>query len=209
MKKNMKKRITDTAVSLFNEKGSHSITTNHIIDKLKISPGTFYYHYRNKEQIIRDIFNLITEEFSSVISGFYEIESFSDIEENLRNLFRLYYKYRFFYTEISILLDRDRELQKIYFENFISKKEILMLLFKNMEGKGFLKKGFTSSDEYRYISEVLWIISDFRTSFLKSDNREITDESVSEGYLNYLMILKPYMTETAENEFGNLISRDR
>ena len=209
MKKKMKERITETAVILFNKNGSHRITTNHIIDELKISPGTFYYHYRNKEEIIRDIFTLITEEFASVMAGFASAGDFRDISENLKKMFSLYFEYSFFYTEISMLIDRDSELKKIYFENYKLKNNQIFLLFKSMEEKGFLKKGFTESDDFRYVSDILWILSDFRTSFLKTTGRKITKKEASEGFINYLMILKPYMSENTEKEFKIFLSKVR
>ena len=209
MKKNMKQRITETAVILFNKKGSHCITTNHIIDELKISPGTFYYHYRNKEEIIRDIFSLITEEFSSVMADFSAAGDFSGIAENLKKMFSLYFKYSFFYTEISMLIDRDSVLEKIYIENYKLKNAQITYLFKSMEEKGFFKKGFTESDDFRYVSDILWILSDFRTSFLKSTGSRITKKEASEGFIYYLMILKPYMSENTEKEFNNFLSSVR
>lgn len=203
MAKNMKKRITETAVILFNKNGSHSITTNHIIHELKISPGTFYYHYRNKEEIIRDIFSDIKDEFTDIINQFEENKDFENIIINLKDMFSLYYKYRFFYTEITILLDRDSELKKIYIENFNLKKEKVKMLFEAMEKTGFLIPGFTGSDDYKYISDILWIISDYRTSFIKTVNN-INEQAVSDGYISYLMILKPYMTDRAKIIFDKL-----
>ena len=65
MKKNppdTKTRILKTAIQLFNEKGSQQITTNHIAQEMGISPGNLYYHYQNKEEIIREIFTLMASD---------------------------------------------------------------------------------------------------------------------------------------------------
>ena len=49
-------RILDTALRLFNQSGTAAVSTNHIAAALGMSPGNLYYHFRNKEAIIRDLF---------------------------------------------------------------------------------------------------------------------------------------------------------
>ncbi|MGL5986966.1 MAG: TetR/AcrR family transcriptional regulator, partial [Burkholderiales bacterium] len=49
-------RIIQASLELFNEHGERAITTNHIAAHLGISPGNLYYHFRNKEEIIYQIF---------------------------------------------------------------------------------------------------------------------------------------------------------
>ena len=51
-----KQRILDTALSMFNEHGERSVTTNHIAARLEISPGNLYYHFKNKQAIIFELF---------------------------------------------------------------------------------------------------------------------------------------------------------
>ena len=51
--KNRRGDILKAALSLFNERGSAAVSTNHIATELGISAGNLYWHFRYKEAIIR------------------------------------------------------------------------------------------------------------------------------------------------------------
>lgn len=63
-----KEKIIYTALKLFNESGSNSVTTNHIADKMGISPGNLYYHFANKKEIIRKILEIMTIEYDEIFN---------------------------------------------------------------------------------------------------------------------------------------------
>ena len=53
-----KDKIIQGSIELFNQQGERNVTTNHIAEYVGISPGNLYYHYRNKDDIIRSIYKL-------------------------------------------------------------------------------------------------------------------------------------------------------
>ena len=59
-------RILDSSIDLFNQSGVVAVTTNHIADHLNISPGNLYFHFRNKEEIIRELFERMCKDVYSV-----------------------------------------------------------------------------------------------------------------------------------------------
>ena len=115
----MKEQITKVALKLFNKEGVQPITTNHIIAELNISPGTFYYHFKNKEEVIRSIFLQITVEFSDIF--LCPFDSFDDLLKIFKGIWGLYYKYSFFYLEITTILLKDPPLHILYIKNQQSK----------------------------------------------------------------------------------------
>ncbi|MGR5456657.1 TetR/AcrR family transcriptional regulator, partial [Vibrio alfacsensis] len=55
-------KIVYAALDLFNLDGERNVTTNHIAAHIEISPGNLYYHFRNKQEIVREIFALYSQE---------------------------------------------------------------------------------------------------------------------------------------------------
>src|SRR5262245_66648662 len=49
-------RIVDAAVELFNEHGTAAVSLNRIAEHCLMSKGNLHYHFQNKQEIIRCIF---------------------------------------------------------------------------------------------------------------------------------------------------------
>ncbi|MFD1638217.1 TetR/AcrR family transcriptional regulator [Evansella tamaricis] len=74
MKTKTKDKITETAIELFNEHGTSQVSTNHIAEKMGISTGNLYYHFKNKEEIIREILEWMITDWGQLWSNFLEDE---------------------------------------------------------------------------------------------------------------------------------------
>ncbi len=112
---NTRARIIETALGLFNEYGNGEISTNHIAQALGISPGNLYYHFRNKEEIIR----AIAEQKDARWESLYHLPqdrtpTLADVERLVRENFALVWDYRFFFRELSALTQRDPLLKAHY-----------------------------------------------------------------------------------------------
>src|SRR5262245_27869463 len=109
-----KNRILETAIELFNDKGTKAVTTNHIAAALGMSPGNLYYHFRNKEEIIRAIF---AQMHDVGVSEYQEINAEQgpgnavSMEETFLMIQRFNWRYRFFKRELGALLQSDQELK--------------------------------------------------------------------------------------------------
>ena len=110
---NTKDKIIQTSISLFNEHGERAISTNHIASSLGMSPGNLYYHFKNKEDIIRHIFALyrdhLSTHFKPVDQG---DDAFERLGPYLDSLFELMWRYHFFYDNLGDILARDSHLKQ-------------------------------------------------------------------------------------------------
>lgn len=49
-------RVLDAALELLNERGSASVSTNHVAARAGISPGNLYYWFGDKDEIVRELY---------------------------------------------------------------------------------------------------------------------------------------------------------
>jgi len=195
-------KIIQASIDLFNEKGERNVTTNHIAAHLGISPGNLYYHFRNKEDIILSIYeeyasNLLLETFPQVSP---EIKALDAIIMYMDAVFQMMIKFRFFYSNLPVLLDNNSSLREKYVEVQQSIAErVSQLLISLRESKII---DFDDS-ELTDIVSILRLVNTFWLSFYQTQNInvEITDAVFYQGVLKILVILKPYTTADAMPEF--------
>lgn len=123
MKKNIsltKEKIKQATLMLCNEGNSLSVSTNHIAKTLGMSTGNLYYHYKNKEEIIRDIY----QDMSSTFESYNSFEQIQSSENPLKELLRmfdsyseLFWEYRFLMRDCALLMAIDSELKTMFAKN--------------------------------------------------------------------------------------------
>src|SRR5699024_2984312 len=54
----LRDRIIETALTLFDERGYHGVSINEIVKEAKTSKGGFYYHFSSKEELLYVIYDV-------------------------------------------------------------------------------------------------------------------------------------------------------
>ena len=104
-------RILEGALELLNREDGAAVTTNHIAAHLGMSPGNLYYHFRNREEIVRAIFPRIEAEGLAATAppAGADLTAHEFGERHLRGLHTLW-RFRFFFRDLNQLLARDAAL---------------------------------------------------------------------------------------------------
>lgn len=183
----VKSNIITSAIRLFNEHGVHAISSNHIISDVDISPGTFYYHFKNKEEVIQEIFLRISEDFPMIQPEMKKLDSseknvrfiFEEIYQYFEILVKNYYDYRFFYLDLAYLLKRDASLRKAYQKNYTQKIENQFELFQFLQKQKIIKTDLSDRQLKKIINNI-WIVSDFWIAFLHARGEKISKKNITE-----------------------------
>ena len=106
-----RERILETALRLFNQLGEPHVTTGDIADELNISPGNLYYHFRNKDDIIGDLYAALEAKIAPLTAVPPDRASnVDDLWLLLHLLFERMWEYRFFYRDLDEITSRNRKV---------------------------------------------------------------------------------------------------
>ncbi|BDM62758.1 TetR family transcriptional regulator [Shewanella sp. NFH-SH190041] len=197
-------KIVQASLALFNEHGERNITTNHIAAHLGISPGNLYYHFRNKEDIIRSIFSQYEEHLAS---GFQPYRDQPVTVELLMGyfdaMFYVMWQFRFMYANLADILSRDEELKRRY---LTAQQQVLSRcshVLSQLRQDGYLA---IDADKVTELADTIKMIVSFWISYqlTQSDMESIAKHTLYEGLLRVLMIFRGYATPLSEEAFVRL-----
>jgi AcrR family transcriptional regulator len=83
----LKTRILDAARELFAEEGYDAVTMRRIAEKIEYSPTAIYFHFRDKDALMRE---LCDEDFGALAGQFQKIARIADPIDRLRQIGRAY-----------------------------------------------------------------------------------------------------------------------
>jgi AcrR family transcriptional regulator len=185
-------RIVDAALELFNQYGTAAISTNRIAEHCGISKGNLHYHFRNKQEIIRFLFQRAVDEMDA---GWYRDHLAATLEHMAAMFVRqlqLIRDYRFFYREMADLLRRDRLLRRRFAHNRERRLAELERFFGALTQRGLMDLP-ADPRRRRAIVDITWIISENWLNYVEYHDRELTVEAVAAGYDQILEVLRPYL----------------
>ena len=179
--------ILDTALKLFNEQGTSAVSTNHIAEAAGISPGNLYYHFRNKEAIIHDLFERLFDLWDVTFALPPEsAPTLEDAKALIRANFVIMGQYRFVYRELLALLRQDAALH----ERYVAVRQ------RGYEGFRELVALFAPAlDEatVHRLADLCWLIGEFWLPTLEINGKEASQAEIETGIDLMMEVLRPYM----------------
>lgn len=189
-----RERILNTAIELMNEQGG-AVGTSQIANHLGISPGNLYYHFRNREGIMRELFQRLAEELEEVLRTTKKDEITADyLAACFNGGARVLWRYRFFFAVDFIR--RDDELAEKY--RVLSRKckgymEIII------SGALRLAPGHCSAtdEDCERLAENMWVlwISWPRYTEIDGSGSGVSEADIWRGLEQIAFLLAPYLAE--------------
>lgn len=192
-----RRRILETAIRLFNQKGTRAVTTNHVAAAAGISPGNLYYHFRSREDIIRAILDLMDEcGFAAVrrLAGEAPPASLEGLERQFQIIQEINWRFRFFKRELPALILNDPALKKRFRK---SHDAILLMITDSVRrgmDAGLLKK--MGAREIGLLAHELWLVILFWLNYLEISGTRVTKETIARGSELLRDILKSKMASS-------------
>ena len=188
-----KDRIVETATRLFNESGTGSVTTNHIAAAAGISPGNLYYHFRNKEDIIRSIFDEMDtygrEGFTSIALA-PPSDPLRSMEKTFRFIQKFNRRYIFFKRELPSLVLGDPLLKERYKASHQATLGLVRASVDLSVQIGFLRS--LDEEERQGLAEMSWLLALFWINYLEVSGEQIDDSSMERGIALSRMLIEAF-----------------
>ena len=193
-----RERILEASLTLFNASGERNVTTNHIAANLGISPGNLYYHFKNKQAIIFELFDRYEQRVMKVLAlpEGRAIET-TDKLRYLMEVFQGLWEYRFMHRDMEHLLKSDSALHERYRSFFRYCLNQIEAIFRAVSDAGIIR---ADERDCRDLALNTWILVTSWFSFLHcnllgADDVEISEDMLRGGIYQVFSLERPYLTE--------------
>ncbi|HBD19725.1 MAG TPA: TetR family transcriptional regulator [Arenimonas sp.] len=202
MARQTRQRILDASLAMFNEQGEPNVTTNHIADELEISPGNLYYHFRNKDDIIEQLFARYEERMdTALVAPEGRLRDLEDIWLQLHLVFEAIWDYRFLYRDLVDILSRNRRLRLRF-------ARILKRAADNATSgmRGLVQAGVmrASAAEVEATATNILVLATFWLNYASVRGDRDEHEAIRRGIVQVMMLLSPLLRDAERLHLNNL-----
>ena len=199
-----RQRILDCALAMFNAQGEPNVTTNHIADELEISPGNLYYHFRNKDDIIEQLFGRYEERIGAAMTvpeG--RLPGLEDIWLQLHLVFECIWDYRFLYRDLIDILSRNRRLRMRFARILKRATDNASSVIRGLARAGIVR---ASAAEMDALATNILVVATFWLNFGASRGDQDESKSIRLGIVQVMMLISPFLRD-AERVHLNTLSQ--
>ncbi len=198
-----RERILEAAIALFNSRGTAAVTTNHIADAADISPGNLYYHFRNKADIIRAIFDQMDEYGVSEhrrINERHGPGAPQSVAETFVLIQKFNWRYRFFKREMTSLVAADAVLRKRFVQTNRTMLKTVEEGLAHSIAMGIIHP--MSQADRRLLAEEIWLLTLFWPNYLELAGERVSPKTLERGVHHLRNMLDRYLTAEGRGVLG-------
>lgn len=189
-------KILKKSQDLFNERGERNVTTNHIAAALGISPGNLYYHFRNKEEIIYELFMQYQARTRDLLLAPEDRPlTYDDKMGYFEGILANMWDYRFLHRDLEQMMDANPQLR----DSYRAFARLVLQQGKRIYDR-LAESGLVEADEDAIEALIIniWVITSSWISFLHTsgiftENGDITRDLLGRGIYQIIQLEAPYL----------------
>lgn len=202
MARQTRQRILDASLAMFNAQGEPNVTTNHIADELEISPGNLYYHFRNKDDIIEQLFARFEERMDRALAmpeG--RLPGLEDIWLQLHLVFECIWDYRFLYRDLVEILSRNRRLRLRFARILRRADEQAHAVMRGLLQAGVMR---ASGSELAATATNVLVIATFWLNYAAARGDKDENAAIRDGIVQVMMLVAPFLRDAERLHLNHL-----
>ena len=189
------------------DRGEAAVTTGLIAEALTMSPGNLYYHFRNKDQIVEELFRAF-ERRIDVEPGrpSSPLAAIEDLWLYLHLMLEAIRDYRFLYRNLDDLLGRNRRLRE-HFGRLVERKAATVeALCADLVRAGAMR---ATPAQIRTLAVNVLVLASYWLNFhaLRSARPPAAgeaDDAIGEGAYQVMALVAPYLVGDARRQLDRL-----
>jgi len=207
MARDTRQRILDCSLAMFNGQGEPNVTTNHIADELEISPGNLYYHFRNKDDIIEQLFGRFDARMDEALTAPEgRLPGLEDIWLQLHLVFECIWDYRFLYRDLVEILSRNRRL-RIRFARILKRADDSA--HQVMRGLVRAEVMRATPNEVDAAATNILVLATFWLNYAAVRGDKDEQVAIRNGIVQVMMLLAPFLRDAERVHLNALIQAYR
>jgi AcrR family transcriptional regulator len=178
-----------------------------IAEALGISPGNLYYHFRNKDQVVEQLFARFEERIDIAPRAAADpAEALEDLWLYLHLMLEGIWEYRFLYRGLDDLLGRNRRLRE-RFERILARKHAAILgLAEGLAATGALR---ARPDEVRALAHNVLVVATYWPSYQALRGKRAQGDrdaaaDLGRGAYQVMALVAPYLAGRARRHLDRL-----
>ena len=196
-------RILAQGLALFNAHGEAAITTGAIAEAAGVSPGNLYYHFRNKDAIVEELFRAFQERIdvppAEAVPG---PEAIEDLWLYLHLMLEAMWDYRFLYRNLDDLLSRNRRLREAFARMLDRKHAAVLGLCEGLVAAGVMR---ARDDEVHALARNVLVVATYWPSFAALGRRSLdAGTALGQGAYQVMALVAPYLQGDARRLLDRL-----
>jgi len=202
MARETRQRILDCSLAMFNAQGEPNVTTNHIADELEISPGNLYYHFRNKDDIIEQLFGGYEQRIDAALSPpSGRLPGLEDIWLQLHLVFECIWDYRFLYRDLVDILSRNRRLRLRFARILKRADDSAHRVMRGLTQAGVMR---ASAAELDAAATNILLIATFWLNYASVRGEKDEQAAIRAGIVQVMMLLAPFLRDAERVHLNRL-----
>ena len=205
-------RILAESLRLFNELGEAHVTTGMVADALDMSPGNLYYHFRNKDQIIEELFAGFSRRVDVAgpqgasrgepAAGAVGPGAVEDLWLYLHLMLEGIWEYRFLYRNLDDLLARNKWLRD-QFNRIVERKFADMVAL--CEALVAARVMRARPEEIRALARNVLVVATYWLNFQAwRARRGFAGADLGQGAYQVMALVAPYLVGEARTHLERL-----
>jgi AcrR family transcriptional regulator len=198
-----RRRILAESLRLFNDEGEANVTTGMIAAALAISPGNLYYHFRNKDEIVGELFASFEQRMALEPAVAADAPgAIEDLWLYLHLMLEAIWEFRFLYRNLDDLAARDRKLREHF--NRIAERKFAAVV-SLCEGLVRARAMRASGEEIRTLARNVLVVATYWLNFQSLRGRRGADEAdLGQGAYQVMALVAPYLVGESRRHLDQL-----